>query len=66
MTSCRGWSPDSRERRRGSVNCSDAPAALAALAVPFMLLALAYGWLMFRGPFERDLKRHAASLAPRQ
>jgi hypothetical protein len=44
----------------------DAPAALAALAVPFMLLALAYGWLMFRGPFERDLKQHAASLAPRQ
>src|SRR5215204_2503209 len=41
----------------------DTPVALAVLTVPFGLLAIAYGWLMFRGPFEGDveMKRKAQS-----
>jgi hypothetical protein len=33
----------------------DAPDALWLLAVPIGLLAGVHGWLLFRGPFERDL-----------
>ena len=32
-----------------------APAPLVALAVPAAALALAYGWLLYRGPFEKEL-----------
>ncbi|MGH7657486.1 MAG: hypothetical protein ACREL6_04565 [Gemmatimonadales bacterium] len=30
------------------------PAALWFAAVPAILLAVAYGWLLYRGPFERE------------
>jgi hypothetical protein len=33
-------------------------AAVWLLAVPFLLFAGVYGWLMFRGPFERDFEMH--------
>ena len=44
----------------------DAPAALWLLAVPAVVLAGIYGWLLLRGPLERDLqayrrRQHAAS-----
>jgi hypothetical protein len=32
-----------------------APAALWAVFVPLALFAAVYAWLMFRGPFERDI-----------
>lgn len=34
---------------------ADFPLALTALAAVTLVFALAYGWLLFRGPFERDL-----------
>jgi hypothetical protein len=34
---------------------TNAPAPLLALAVPAVALALIYGWLLFRGPFEKEL-----------
>ena len=39
----------------------DAPAALWIITVPIGLLALAYAWLLFRGPFERDLQHYRRS-----
>ena len=36
----------------------DAPRALLVIAVPVALLAIAYTWLLFRGPLERDLQAH--------
>jgi hypothetical protein len=33
----------------------EAPAALLALAAPLVALALTYGWLLLRGPFEKEL-----------
>jgi hypothetical protein len=41
------------------VTRSDTPAALWILAVPVGLFAGIYGWLLFRGPFTRDLERRA-------
>jgi hypothetical protein len=35
-----------------------APAALWVLLVPAVLFAAVYGWLLFRGPFERDFESH--------
>jgi hypothetical protein len=40
-----------------------APAALWLLAVPTALLAAAYGWLLLRGPLERDLAAHRGARA---
>ena len=37
------------------------PAALWAIAVPVALLAGAYGWLLLRGPAERDLQAYRGS-----
>ena len=31
--------------------------AVAVMIVPFGVFAVAYGWLLFRGPFERDVER---------
>ena len=42
----------------------EAPAALWIITVPIGLLALAYGWLLFRGPFEHDLQRYRRSQQP--
>jgi hypothetical protein len=33
----------------------DAPPALRAAAVPIVVFAVVYGWLLFRGPLERDV-----------
>ncbi len=35
------------------------PAVLWVLAAPLCLFAAIYGWLLLRGPFERDLASHA-------
>lgn len=43
----------------------DAPAALYLLLVPIVPLAATYGWLLFRGPFDRDFDRYRRSHAPR-
>jgi hypothetical protein len=37
---------------------SDASATLRVLAVPFVAFAVLYGWLLFRGPLERDVAAH--------
>jgi hypothetical protein len=37
------------------VTRSAAPSALWVVFVPFALFAGVYAWLMFRGPFERDI-----------
>jgi hypothetical protein len=34
---------------------SDAPVALWIVLVPILIFAVIYAWLLFRGPFERDL-----------
>jgi hypothetical protein len=34
---------------------SDTPGTLWVMFVPFALFAAVYAWLMFRGPFERDI-----------
>ena len=39
----------------------DAPAVLWILVVPYVVLAMLYGWLLLRGPLERDLARHRSS-----
>lgn len=36
----------------------DAPPALWGLVVPIAIFAGVYGWLLFRGPLERDLETH--------
>ena len=36
----------------------DAPAVLWLVFAPAMLFAGIYGWLMFRGPFERDFESY--------
>jgi hypothetical protein len=36
----------------------NAPAALWLILVPAALFAGIYGWLLFRGPFERDFASH--------
>ena len=40
-----------------------APAALWLLVVPTVLFAGIYGWLLFRGPFEKDFERARAMSA---
>jgi hypothetical protein len=37
-----------------NVTRQDAPAVVAVFAILFSVLAVAYGWLMFRGPFAGD------------
>ena len=32
--------------------------AVWLLAIPFVLFAAVYSWLLFRGPFERDFEMH--------
>ncbi|MET0396307.1 MAG: hypothetical protein ABW277_05755 [Longimicrobiaceae bacterium] len=39
----------------------DVPAALWVVAVPVALLAGVYGWLLLRGPAERDLQAYRRS-----
>lgn len=39
------------------------PAPLWFLAVPVVILAAVYGWLLFRGPLERDFEIHRRSLS---
>ena len=39
----------------------DVPAALWVVAVPVALLAGVYGWLLLRGPAERDLQSYRGS-----
>lgn len=39
------------------VTRSDAPGVLWAVSVPLVIFAVIYLWLMFRGPFERDIAR---------
>ncbi|HET7620665.1 MAG TPA: hypothetical protein VFK39_02070 [Gemmatimonadaceae bacterium] len=34
---------------------AEAPAPLLVLAAPAVALALTYGWLLYRGPFEKEL-----------
>jgi hypothetical protein len=41
---------------------SDGPNALWWVTVPIAILAGLYGWLLFRGPFERDLELHRRAL----
>jgi hypothetical protein len=36
----------------------DTPTALWLVAVPIVLFAVTYGWLLLRGPFERDFEMH--------
>lgn len=38
------------------------PPALWFLAAPAVILAAVYGWLLFRGPLERDVEIHRRSL----
>jgi hypothetical protein len=40
----------------------DVPAAFWAVAVPVAILAVVYGWLLLRGPAERDFQAHRRSL----
>ncbi len=40
---------------------TDAPAAVWIVLVPYLVLAVLYGWLLLRGPLERDLARHRAA-----
>lgn len=40
---------------------SHAPAGVVLLLVPFVVFAALYGWLLFRGPFERDFEMHRRS-----
>ena len=47
-----------REGARGG-----APAALWLLAAPAALLAVAWGWLLLRGPLERDLAAYRRTQA---
>lgn len=42
----------------------NAPSALWSLLVPAMFFAGIYGWLVFRGPFERDLERQGRAQQP--
>jgi len=35
----------------------DSSAVIGWLVVPFALFAVVYAWLLFRGPFDRDLER---------
>ena len=44
---------------------SDAPAAMWMVVMPILLLAGIYGWLLFRGPLERDFQRHGRA-APKR
>lgn len=37
------------------------PVALWVLVVPMVLFAVVYGWLLFRGPIDRDLEIHRRS-----
>jgi hypothetical protein len=39
----------------------DAPASLWLVVAPAAAFAGIYGWLMFRGPFERDLERYSGA-----
>ena len=39
----------------------DAPAALWLIVVPVVLFAGIYGWLLYRGPIERDFEIHRRS-----
>lgn len=39
---------------------ADAPSALWGLAAPAVVLAIAYGWLLFRGPLTKDLGERRA------
>ena len=39
----------------------DAPVAIRAVAVPVAILAAVYGWLLLRGPAERDFQAHRRS-----
>jgi hypothetical protein len=39
----------------------NAPAVVGLLAVPFVLFAVVYSWLLFRGPLEPDVKTHRPS-----
>jgi hypothetical protein len=34
------------------------------LLVPIAIFAVAYGWLLFRGPFERDFQAQRGAQAP--
>jgi hypothetical protein len=43
------------------VTRGDAPAALWFVVVLTVLLGAAYGWLLFRGPLERDFEIHRRS-----
>ena len=40
------------------VTRSGAPSGVVLLLVPSALFAVAYGWLLYRGPFERDVEMH--------
>ena len=40
---------------------ADAPGVLWILAIPYVVLAVLYGWLLLRGPLESDLTRHRAA-----
>lgn len=40
------------------------PTASWAFAVPITVLAVAYGWLLFRGPLKRDFDMHARTGLP--
>jgi hypothetical protein len=39
----------------------DVPAAFWVVAVPVAILAVVYGWLLLRGPAERDFQAHRRS-----
>lgn len=40
------------------------PAALWLVAAPLALFAALYGWLLLRGPFERDVAMHTGQQRP--
>ncbi len=46
-----------------AVTQPDASPALWLVAVPAVLLAAVYGWLLLRGPVERDIATHRRSQA---
>jgi hypothetical protein len=43
-------------------NRSETPVATKVVAVVVVFFAAAYGWLMFRGPFERDFQEQRRRL----
>ena len=44
------------------VGRTDTPASIRVLFVPIAILALVYGWMLFRGPIEKDFQAYRRSL----